>query len=178
MSARAALRSGTAAAHERVDALFSTLDLSTEADYRLFLSAQATAFLPAEEALDQAGVAALVPDWPERRRAHLLRADLAGLFAPLPSPEPVPALTGTPEVLGTLYVLEGSRLGGAMLRRSVAPDLPQSFLSASKPRAGWRRLLETLDQSLNNAAAIDAAVAAARRIFHCFEAGGRRVLER
>ncbi|MDP8911973.1 MAG: hypothetical protein M3N39_00180 [Pseudomonadota bacterium] len=46
MSARAGLRAGTAAEHDRVDRLFSRFDLRREEDYRHFLLAQAAAFLP------------------------------------------------------------------------------------------------------------------------------------
>ncbi|HEX9954810.1 MAG TPA: biliverdin-producing heme oxygenase [Allosphingosinicella sp.] len=178
MSARAALRAGTAAEHERVDSLFGQLDLSRRDDYRLFLQAQAAAFLPTEAALDSAGAKALLPDWSERRRSELVLRDLAALGAAPPPPEPVPALSDTPAILGTIYVLEGSRLGGALLRRSVAPDAPQAFLSAPQPRGGWRKLLETLDHYLYETAAIEAAVEAARRTFARFEAGGRRFLEK
>jgi heme oxygenase len=177
VKARAALRAGTAAEHERVDRLFGTLDLSRPDDYRLFLSAQAAAFLPVEAALDAAGAEALVADWPARRRSSLLRNDLAALAAPLPALEPAPALRGVPEILGALYVLEGSRLGGAMLRRGVAAGAPQAFLAAPQSRGAWRKLLETLDHYLYETASIDAAVGAARRVFQSFEAGGRRFLE-
>jgi heme oxygenase len=177
MRARAALRAGTAAEHERVDRLFGSLDLARAHDYRLFLLTQAAAFLPVEAALDAAGAEALVPDWPARRRGALLRQDLAALAAPLPAPEPAPALTGMPEILGALYVLEGSRLGGAMLKRGVAPGAPVAFLAAPQVSGTWRKLLETLDHHLYETGSIQSAVGAARRTFHCFEAGGRRFLE-
>ena len=177
MKARAALRAGTAAEHERVDSLFSTLDLARADDYRLFLTAQAAAFLPVEDALDAAGAEQFVADWQARRRSHLLREDLQALGAPIPAPEPVPALHGTAEILGAVYVLEGSRLGGAMLKRSVSPDMPQSFLSAPQAPGAWRKLLETLDHHLYETASVEAAVGAARRTFQSFEAGGRRFLE-
>jgi heme oxygenase len=177
MKARAALRTGTAQEHERVDRLFGALNLARPEDYRLFLAAQAAAFLPVEEALDAAGAADFLPDWHARRRSHLLRGDLHALGTPLPSPEPVPALVSAPEILGAAYVLEGSRLGGAMLKRSVQHDLPQAFLSAPQSPGAWRKLLETLDHYLYETAPVAAAVGAARGIFHCFEAGGRRFLE-
>jgi heme oxygenase len=116
-------------------------------------------------------------DWPARRRSHLLREDLAALGAPLPSPEAIEPIGGTAEILGALYVLEGSRLGGAMLKRSVPPGLPLAFLSAPQPPGAWRKLLETLDHYLYETANIHAAVGAAQRTFRYFEAGGRRFLE-
>lgn len=177
MSARAALRSGTRAEHDRVDRLFAALDLSVPRDYRLFLLAQAAAFLPVEAALERAGVAAMVPDWPDRRRSQLLRDDLAALDAPLPAPEWPPELDGGPAVLGALYVIEGSRLGGAMLRRDIAPAMPQSFIANRQAPGAWRKLLETLDHSLYETASLALALSAARAVFGCFETGGRRILE-
>jgi heme oxygenase len=178
MSARAALRAGTAAEHERVDSLFGALDLAQLDDYTLFLQAQAAAFLPTEAALDSAEAHKLLPDWPERRRSDLVLRDLAALRLELPSPEPVATLSGTPAILGAVYVLEGSRLGGALLRRSLPADAPQAFLSAPQARGEWRKLLETLDHYLYETAAVEAAVEAARRTFASFEAGGRRFLEK
>jgi heme oxygenase len=177
VSARSALRDGTRVEHERVDRLFGGLDLTAPLDYRLFLTAQATAFLPVETALEQAGVATVVADWPERRRSQLLRDDLAALEAPLPAPETAPELVGAPAILGAVYVVEGSRLGGAMLRRGLADSVPQSFLRHPQGSGAWRKLLETLDHSLYETAALETALRAARSVFGCFEAGGRRVLE-
>lgn len=177
MSARAALRAGTRAEHDRVDRLFAALDLSAPRDYRLFLTAQATAFLPVETALERAGAAAVVPDWPERRRSRLLREDLAALDLPIPAPETLPELDGVPAILGAIYVVEGSRMGGAMLRRALAPSMPQSFLGDRQPPGAWRKLLETLDHSLYETASLHVALSAARAVFGCFETGGRRILE-
>jgi heme oxygenase len=177
VTARAVLRTGTRSEHERVDRLFGSLDLSEKRDYRLFLAAQASAFLPVEAALEEAGVGDLLPDWPERRRSHFLREDLAALDVAVPVPEPAPEIAGAPAILGAAYVMEGSRLGGAMLRRSLAPTAPQSFLAAGQRSGSWRKLLETLDHSLYEMAALDRALTAARAVFGCFEAGGRRILE-
>src|SRR5689334_6570101 len=113
LSAGKVLRDATAAAHDEVDALFSRVDLTNAAGYRAFLSAQAFAHLAVEAALDAAGAERVIADWPERRRAALLRADLAelGIAAEQGSP---PSLSGAASIAGAAYVLEGSRLGGAM----------------------------------------------------------------
>jgi heme oxygenase len=177
MRARAALRAGTAAEHDRVDALFGAFDLSERAHYGRFLQAQAAAFLPVEAAVDAAGGPELLRDWPERRRSGLLVRDLAALGLAVPAPAPAPPLACKAAALGAIYVLEGSRLGGALLRRSVKPEYPQTFLTAPQQPGAWRKLLETLDDCLYETARVDAAVGAARQTFHCFEAGGLRVLE-
>src|ERR1700727_2281697 len=84
-SARAALRSATARCHERVDQIFSRADLKSREGLADFLSAQAGAHFPAERALDDAGAAAIVPDWASARRSPKLAADLAALGRGPPS---------------------------------------------------------------------------------------------
>ena len=173
-TARFKLRDQTAAAHDRVDALFSTVDLADRHEYGRFLTAQAKAFLPAEQGLEQGGIAEVLIDWPERRRSHLLIQDLEALGLTVPDVEPPPPLAGTSALLGGAYVLEGSRLGGAMLRRAVPDDLPAAFLSASYP-GGWRTLIFLLDERLTSDLAMDEAVAAAQAVFTLFERSAQQM---
>lgn len=177
MTARAVLRAATAADHERVDRLFSGLNLTREADYRLFLTAQAAAHLPTEEAIEAAGARALLADWPERRRSHLLKADLADLGAQLPSSMEPPALPDAASIFGAIYVLEGSRLGGALLKREVPAGLPKRFLNAEQAPGAWRKLLAKLDEFVYAPEHLDAATNAARQVFMRFERAGRLYLE-
>jgi heme oxygenase len=177
VSARAALRAATAEDHERVDRMFSCLNLGSEADYRLFLTAQAAAHLPIEDALEIAGVAALVADWPERRRGQLLLADLTELGVTPPAAVPSPEFPTEAAILGAAYVLEGSRLGGAFLKRSLAPDAPRRFLCAPQEAGAWRKLLAKLDESLYDPARVEGACEAAKQVFKRFEIAGRLYLE-
>jgi heme oxygenase len=174
-SARFLLRDATAEWHERVDALFSATDLADPHQYRGFLLAQAAAHLPVEQALERADVAALVGDWPERRRGELIQLDLATLGEQVPEFEVPPALTGTAVMLGGLYVLEGSRLGGKILARSVGEELPTAYLTAGRPVA-WRELTALIDRTLTERADIDIAADAACAVFAMFERSGRRLL--
>ncbi len=72
-------------------------------------------------------VAALLQDetlLAPRRRAHLLAADLAALGVPAEVVEglprcPLPVLRDAAEALGSVYVLEGSTLGGRVILRHV-----------------------------------------------------------
>jgi heme oxygenase len=177
VSARAALRAATAEDHERVDRLFSRLDLGSDADYRLFLTAQAAAHLPVEAALDASGIMAFVPNWPERRRSDLLLADLAELGIDPPVAVPSPPLDEEPAILGATYVLEGSRLGGAFLKRGLAAHAPCRFLSAPQEAGAWRKLLAKLDESLYEPARVEGACETARQVFKRFEIAGRLYLE-
>ena len=176
MSARFALRAATSEAHERLDARFSRFDLAHPSDYQAFLLAQAGAFLPVEAALDATGAERIVPDWPQRRRAKALLADLAALGLVTPAPVAVPALNGEAAVLGAAYVLEGSRLGGAMLQRQVPDSLPKAFLCAGNPKL-WRAFVTDLDQRLSSPTDIAAAAAAASSVFEAFASSASVILE-
>ena len=61
------------------------------------------------------------PEWQLelRQRAHLLREDLPGA-ASLPLCPTLPPLGTRAQVLGALYVLEGSTLGGQVITRQLA----------------------------------------------------------
>ncbi|QPQ56182.1 biliverdin-producing heme oxygenase [Allosphingosinicella flava] len=178
------MRAATAACHERVDALFSAFDLSTLEGYSAFLAAQAEAHVPIEAALDDAGIERIVPDWAERKRGSFILADLSDLGR---HPEgwdwdDAGALRlddkeGKAALLGALYVLEGSRLGGSVLKRQVPAHLPTRFLGAPQQPGAWRKLLEMLDVFLYEPALVDAAAGAARQVFESFERAGKRVLE-
>lgn len=168
-TAHRALRLATAGHHDRVDRLFSRPDLTDRRSYGQFLLSQARAYLPVEEALTRAGAAAVLADWPTRQRADLLRADLAALGLATPTADAQVAFESPEAILGGVYVLEGSRLGGTLLRRQVPPELPATFLGASDP-AAWRRLLALLEERLVTVAQRKAAIAAARNVFTAFEA--------
>ena len=175
MKARAALRAATAEEHRKVDAAFSRFALSTEAGYRGFLLAQAEAFLPVEKALDEAGAAAVLPDWPQRRRGDLLRADLAALTVTLPEPFSDPDfISGKASMFGAIYVLEGSRLGGAVLKKTVPGHFPRRFLEARQAAGSWRIFLQALDDLLIRPGDLDAAIMAAKEVFARFEQAARR----
>ena len=172
------LREGTADCHARVDAAFGSFDLSSLAGYRDFLTAQARAFLPIEEALDLAGVAGLLPDWPERRRGKALIADLNCLKVHIPKPCIVPKIDSPAAIWGQVYVLEGSRLGGKMLKNSLNQDMPHAFLGSRAAPGAWRSLLDRIDRNLIEPADHAIALGSARATFAIFEeaAGGARIL--
>ncbi|WP_343343024.1 biliverdin-producing heme oxygenase [Sphingomicrobium sp. XHP0239] len=174
MSVRFALRDGTHDKHQALDARFAALDLSNRADYVHFLKAQAAALLPLEATLDHAGAAQLLDDWPGHRRGAALVADLDALGERIPTPVRVPSFLGPPDILGALYVLEGSRLGGKMLVKQVPDALPTAFLSHRPPLA-WRDFVALLEQNL--ASPVDRAVAlrAAEAAFDVFSDAASRI---
>lgn len=173
--AHEALRSATLDCHERVDEIYSAANLSDPASYGSFLRAQAAAYLPVEAALDNAEIAGIIEDWPARVRGPLLVKDLADLGIESPLPIGLPAFSGLAEMLGALYVLEGSRLGGKLLKRSVAAHLPTRFL-AGGASVSWQSLLSMMDRRLDTADCIGRATSAARNVFSLFEDSGKLYL--
>jgi heme oxygenase len=175
--ARTAIRTATAADHERLDGLFEAFDLADAVSYGRFLTAHAAALLPVEAALDGAGADRLIPDWAGRRRSAMIRADLAALGLEAPELTAFGPLDGDAACWGAAYVVEGSRLGGALLARRVAPGLPRAYLGAPQVKGAWRSFVEALDAALDADDRIGRATGAARETFGFFEAAGRRQLE-
>lgn len=174
-SARSAMRTATAAHHDRVDAVFSRADLTDRGGYGRFLQAQAGAYLPVEAALTRAGAARHLPDWAIRRRAPRLVADLATLGVAVPDDDVEISFDDDAAVLGGVYVLEGSRLGGAMLARNVPGDFPKSFLAPDQS-GSWRHLLDVLECRLISPDERSSAIESASRVFLLFESSGLRYL--
>lgn len=169
-----ALRDGTRGAHDAVDSVFGAFDLSNRAAYAAFLSAHAAVLLPLEAALDMAGIGALIDDWPQRRRAPMMVADLAALSQPVADPVTdvaLPARDGA--LLGALYVLEGSRLGGRMLARTVPAEFPRRYLDPDQATGLWSKLLVDLEILLYDDIRLTEAIDSARSVFASFEASGK-----
>jgi heme oxygenase len=140
--ASAALRAGTAAEHQAVDDAFARFGLATAEDYRAFLTAHARILSAVERAVRPSE---LVPGWTARTPA--LIADLAELGVVAPASDEFRLPEGGAARWGALYVLEGSRLGGAVLERRVAPGLPRAYLGARHPQGAWRGILDSLDRA-------------------------------
>ena len=139
MSAAAALRARTSARHDAVDSAFGAFRLDRADSYRDFLLAHARA-LPAAEAVLLA--TSDLPGW--RPRTPLLAQDVAEAGGTMPAPIPFVAPTAA-FAWGVLYVVEGSRLGGAMLARQVAPGYPRRYLDAAFAPGEWRALRDALN---------------------------------
>ncbi|WP_375270817.1 biliverdin-producing heme oxygenase [Sphingomonas sp.] len=135
----ARLRAATRASHDSVDAAFGAYDLSDRDAYRRFLVAHARALPAAESALGALAFARTLPP-----RTLLLARDLADLGESMPPALPF-ALNSEAALWGALYVVEGSRLGGVMLARSVGADLPSRYLSAAHGPGQWRAIREAID---------------------------------
>lgn len=159
----ARLRAATASDHDAVDAGFGRYDLTDATDYRAFLIAHAKA-LPAVEAWLRT-----IPRLPAfRDRGDLLAADLKALGEPMPTPMTFDALPSAAAGWGAMYVVEGSRLGGIMLLRSVPAGMPSAYLGAKHLPGEWRELLAAIDAQPADDAWVANAIAGAKAAFDLY----------
>lgn len=162
------LRAHTRVDHEAVDAAFGGFGLDTPAGYGAFLTAHARVLAVAERALDPGG---LVQGWEGRTAA--LASDLAELSLTWPQEIDLVLPAGEAARWGAIYVLEGSRLGGIYLARSVPEGLPKAYLSAKHVSSGWKALLGAMDQSDTGPAWRADALAGAKALFAAYITAAR-----
>ena len=109
-------------------------------------------FIQPYEAQLQAHAAAFGPEWQleQRYRAPLILADLPQLgYAGTPPLCPaLPPLATTPQLLGAMYVLEGSTLGGQVIARQLdkAGITAHAFFTGRAERTGplWKAFCQQL----------------------------------
>ena len=177
ISLRGLLRAATSPDHAALDATVAGWRIETPIGYGAFLKASYTALAPLELALENAGVAQWLPDWPQRSRRAALAADMAELGLRIPSLEPAEILSSE-AAAGLLYVLEGSRLGAKFLARQVrsaGAGLPLAYLTHGEGLDLWRSFLVWLDALPKVGFRTDAAEAGARYGFHCFSEAFERL---
>jgi len=162
-SLSALLRSETRGEHEGVDEAFGRFDLTCREDYGAFLTAHARV-VPALEA--QLAPDELMPGWTGRSEA--LARDLHALGLPQPEVCEPDLPEGELARWGALYVLEGSRLGGAFLARRVPAGWPSDYLGAAHPQGQWRSLLDAIDEVATSDVQDAEAVRSARAVFAAF----------
>lgn len=157
------LRAQTRADHEAVDAEFSGFDLSTRDGYIHFLMAHARVLPVVEQSLSPGS---LIPQWQGRTTALL--ADIRALNGVAPENVSVDLPKTEAGRWGALYVLEGSRLGGAVLAKRIPRGMPSAYLSARHPPGAWTRILQTLDGIDSGTEFRTDAVLGAKTVFRAF----------
>ncbi|WP_337186909.1 biliverdin-producing heme oxygenase [Phenylobacterium sp.] len=114
-------------------------------------------------------------DFTARRRSGLLARDLAAAGGCAPVPEPF-EVAGRPEALGLMYVLEGSTLGGQVIRReAVRAGVTMSGLGFLDPYGAevgprWKAFLTVVDAQAVGEDDLLSLIAGARRGFALAEA--------
>ena len=111
------------------------------------------------------------PEWelPRRYRSHLLRQDLPQAAA-LPLAAELPPLHTWPQLLGALYVMEGSTLGGQVIARQLAKTgiaVPVYFSNRAEQTGPlWKSFVQLLTAAVTPEIA-DEVVASASLTFQC-----------
>jgi heme oxygenase len=162
------LRTGTRNDHALIDGMLLTLDLASSRDYELFLS------IHAESLQALAGVWRDEDSKDFQAMLGFLRSDLAALGSTTSASSIhafIPASRGAG--LGVSYVIRGSRLGAAFLRRSIPANMPTSYLDFA-PALPWSDFLGQLELLAGDPAGTQAAMFAARSTFAVFLGASRR----
>ena len=171
--ARLELRDRTRKQHEATEEAFAAYDLSKRDHYRAFLTAHAIALPGLEIAVTGRGWKGFHP------RLPLLADDLAALGTWLPTPM-IASDTSEAGVWGVQYVLEGSKLGGKMLSRGLAADLPSKYLSpATSMSAEWQAFCAAFDEAaiMQDSAWLEEATDAAIESFQFFRRAAKCIAE-
>jgi len=147
MSLLQTLREATSASHETLDAAFGSLDLSSREDYVRFLRGHAIGLAPLFGSFRQFVEGELdlsCPDYPA-----MLQSDLAALGedpSALPQAHEPAALRSA----ATSYVIAGSRLGLAMIRKNGywgrAHQQPSAYMEDDQGLAIWKHLAARLKE--------------------------------
>jgi heme oxygenase (biliverdin-IX-beta and delta-forming) len=184
------LKAETRPHHERAEGVVRLM--SPELDvpgYRRHLEALYGLHSPLEAAID-AALGGRFPEFrlAERWKAPLLREDLRVLGHDESSLERLPQLSrrslpGVPEALGTLYVLEGSTLGGQIILRHLLKHfagLPAGnfiFFRAYGESVGpmWKSFGEALLRACPEPELVPRVVRGAQDTFESFESWLREV---
>ncbi|HUO23082.1 MAG TPA: biliverdin-producing heme oxygenase [Caulobacteraceae bacterium] len=159
------LRESTKDSHEHVDRAFARFDLNDPGGYAAFLRAHARVVPALENAVNGQ---ALWSGWTPR--APALLEDLRALGAAPPASWPEVRALGPAAAWGLQYVLEGSKLGGAVLARRVGARLPRRYLTADT--GGWRPFQAELERAGGAGDPVwrDQATRAAKEAFSLFRA--------
>lgn len=170
------LRSENRPAHESLHVALGFLDTSVDPGrYAALLRRWYGVHAVLEPRLDRWHRRTGLLDWPQRRRLHLLEADLEALGDSRRSRRRLPLCPGLPSVddtsraLGVLYVVEGATLGGAVLSRrlrdSRVPADARRFLAGYGDQVGprWSGLRATTSAWVGDDPGREDAVAAAAR---------------
>ncbi len=133
------LKLATSAAHANLESTLAARGFFDSRERYIGYLQRFLAFQNEAECILNAALATLViPDWRERRRSHLARADLAALGAKEGS-FPVscghlPVMALPEQILGIAYVLEGSTLGGGVLAEAAGATGHQRHSRRLVPR--------------------------------------------
>jgi len=165
------LREATAASHATLDGAFGSLDLGTRSDYVRFLAGHAIGMSPLYDSFQNFVTDELRMDCPDY--LAMLRQDLAALgvdTAQLPAVAASDGLTAQ----GSGYVVAGSRLGLAMIRKGGYwgrdHALPSAYMEDDTGLGIWKAAASHLKENVPDETQAARQSAAAVAAFDTFRA--------
>lgn len=178
------LKAQTADCHQRLETSMDVFRrVRTESDYKVLLQRFLTLYEPLEAKLAAAAVWEGVEwDFEARRKAPWLHEDLRALgvdaaeVGSWPRATMLPALESFGAAVGTLYVIEGSTLGGQVISRQfgellgVTPLRGGKFFHGYGENTGrqWRQFGQWAEHQASKAPIVETAVRGARDTFEAF----------
>ncbi|WP_102796273.1 biliverdin-producing heme oxygenase [Bowmanella denitrificans] len=175
------LKAGTADLHSHVDTSIMAKDpFASVQSYLQFLTLQYLFLKDVEALYTHPQLAEHLDDLNERRRLDALELDFADFDLCLPDIAVKPLITAKTDfatALGWLYVVEGSKVGAAMLGRQVQARLPVSGDKGARYLAGpgagrgsaWRHLVQVIDDVVFSETQEQAILKGARSAFSRFQ---------
>ncbi|RZG04518.1 heme oxygenase [Pseudoalteromonas sp. CO348] len=176
------LKHATADTHDNVDKSIMAQDpFANTQSYLDFLRLQFYFLKDVSALYEHPELSALIPDLAARRRLGLLEQDFIDLGTTIPTPYLMPEVTNHTDVakaLGWLYVVEGSKVGAAMLGKQVGVKLNFDAQHGARYLAGpgagrgsaWRELVQIIDAIELSEQQEQALIEGARQAFTRFQA--------
>ncbi|TMN33608.1 biliverdin-producing heme oxygenase [Pseudoalteromonas sp. S2755] len=176
------LKHATADTHDNVDkSIMAQNPFANTQSYLDFLRLQFYFLKDVSALYEHPELLALIPDLAARRRLGLLEQDFIDLETAIPAPYLMPEVTNKTDVaraLGWLYVVEGSKVGAAMLGKQVEAKLSYNAQYGARYLAGpgagrgsaWRELVQIIDSIELSEQQEQALVEGARQAFTRFQA--------
>lgn len=179
-NALSALRLGTEDLHRQIERRVN-LELITRSvdDYAKMLAAYYGFYQPFERQIENARRALF--EFESLARSTQIIRDLhalgqSRLIATLPGFAKIPALETTPDLVGAIYVVEGSSLGGQIIARRVREDLGIDRDSGGSFFAGdgnvgkrWQTFRSAANAAVRTQVEREDGVRAARAVFRAFD---------
>ena len=174
------LRAETASWHRRLETVVGVPDSLSA--HRVTL-VRFYGFIAAWEPQAFDALGSLAPAMEERRKAHLLAADLHAVGIDpkhVPLCSQLPPLTTLAQALGSFYVLEGATLGGQIISRALESNLGMSegvgysYFQSYPGRVGamwgkFKALLQEHSEPRNETQMVDAACRTFGALFDWFK---------
>lgn len=173
------LRNETSVAHQSLEKLLipRIKSITTPAQYLSLLQMFYGFYAPLEAAIDGHMEDHILPDYNERRKAGAILNDIYAITDNTDSvatlSEDLPQMENTGNAIGALYVLEGSTLGGQVIRKMLEKNLQlpggkgleffNGYGEATPQR--WKHFINCMNSYASTSGAGDAIIQGANDTF-------------